>query len=112
MEERTPKPGGSQGFFAAWMLLHEKADDWLRDAVKRAKEAPEGSRRDYQEFLVGVDREKEMLKAVFADALVNELKHMGFSHQDDSEDLRAEVEALRSRIAGLEEKLERFTGSR
>lgn len=105
-------PASSHGFFAAWLLLHEKADDWLRDAMRRAKETPEESRKDYQEFLLGVDREKEMLKGVFADALVNELKHMGFRHQSDSDELKAEVEALRSRIAGLEEKLERFAAQK
>jgi polyhydroxyalkanoate synthesis regulator phasin len=112
MSEETPKPTGSHGFFAAWLLLHEKADDWLRDAMKRARETPEETRRDYQEFLLGVDREKEMLKGVFADALVNELRHMGFSHRDDSEDLKAEIQTLRGRIAGLEEKLERFVNQK
>jgi len=105
-------PTGSHGFFAAWMLLHEKADDWLKDAVNRAREAPEEERRDYQEYLLSVDREKEALKGLFADALVNELRHMGFYHRSDGDDLKAEIETLRARIAGLEEKLERSVGSR
>ena len=101
-------PSGSYSFFAAWMLLHEKADDWLRDAVRRAEETPEQSRHDYQQFLLGVEKEKESLKSIFADAMVHEFRHMGFVHQSDQSSLQTEVDNLRERLAGLEEKLERF----
>ena len=106
-QQHTPPPSGSYSFFAAWMLLHEKADDWLRDAVRRARETPEESRKDYQQFLLSVEQEKEALKAVFADAMVHELRHMGFIHRDDRDALKAQVDNLRDRLAGLEEKLER-----
>lgn len=111
MSEDEQKPGkGSHSFFAAWMLLHEKADDWLRDAVRRARETPSEARRDYQDFLLSVDSEKEALKAVFADALVHELRRMGFAHRDDEAALRDEVDELRRRLKGLEERLERKGG--
>jgi polyhydroxyalkanoate synthesis regulator phasin len=105
-------PSGTHSFFAAWMLLHEKADDWLRDAVCRANETPEEARKDYQTFLLKVDGEKELLKSLFADALVGELKHMGFSHRDDKEELKSEVSELHQRILGLEEQLDRLAKSK
>lgn len=107
MEGNPGGMGGSHGFFAAWMFLHEKADDWLRDALKRAKETPAETRRDYQTFLLEADREKETLKGILSEALVWELRNAGFYHKEEAESLRAEVEQLRRRLAGLEEKLDR-----
>ncbi|PLX41012.1 MAG: hypothetical protein C0608_07115 [Deltaproteobacteria bacterium] len=112
MADQTKELGGGFSFFAAWMLLHEKADDWLRDALRRANEAPEESRRDYQRFLIGVDREKEALKGIFSEAITCELKHLGFIHESDEEKLSEEVSELRERIRALETKLERIKGDR
>lgn len=109
MSEEKKLPGaGSYSFFAAWMLLHEKADDWLRDAIRRANETPAEARRDYQTFLLSVDREKEAMKSLFADAVVHELRRMGFSHKEDAEELSSELDELRRRIRGLEDRLERL----
>ena len=81
------------------------------DAVReRARSTPEGERRDYQSFLLGVDKEKEMLKGIFADALVNELKHAGFVHRAEAEEVKAELENMRLRLKGMEERLERLAG--
>lgn len=106
MSEPAGGAAGSHSFFAAWLLLHEKADDWLRDAMRRARETPEESRKEYQRFLLDVDREKEALKSVFAEAMVHELRHLGFVHRDDRDDLRAEMESLRERLRGLEDRME------
>jgi polyhydroxyalkanoate synthesis regulator phasin len=104
----TPGEKGSLAFFAAWLLLHEKADDWIRDALRRARETPEDLRHEYQQFLVSVETEKEALKGLLAEAFSNEIRQMGFVHRDDANALRAEVDDLRGRLRGLEEKLERF----
>ncbi|MDW7709906.1 MAG: hypothetical protein SCH98_05485 [Deferrisomatales bacterium] len=110
--DRMPSPGekGSLAFFGAWLLLHEKADDWIRDALRRARETPQDVRQQYQEFLLAVEQEKESLKGILSEAFTAELRQMGFLHRDDGTDLRAEVEELRARLRGLEEKLERFAG--
>lgn len=110
MSEDSEKPANPQSFFAFWMLMHEKADDWLKGALERARATPEGERRDYQSFLLGVDREKEMLKSIFADALVNELKHAGFVHRAEAEGLKEELDLMRERLKGMEERLERLAG--
>lgn len=94
-------------FFAAWLLLHEKADDWIRDALRRAHETPQDLRGEYQRFLVAVEAEKEALKGLLADALTNEVRAMGFLHRDEAQGLRSEVEDLRARLRGLEEKFAR-----
>lgn len=101
-------PQGSFSFFAAWLLLHEKADDWLKDAVRRARETPTEARKDYQSFLLGVESEKEQLKGIFSEALVHELRHLGFVHQEDASGSRDEIGELRERIAALEEQLSRL----
>ena len=108
MGDQEGRGSGSQGFFAAWMLLHEKADDWLKDAVTRARATPGETRRDYQNYLLEVDLEKEAMKGIFSEALLHEFRHMGFVHKSDAEELKMELENLRKRIAGLEEKLERL----
>ena len=107
-DARDSGPVGNHGFFAAWLLLHEKADDWLRDAMRRARETPDETRKEYQRFLLEVDREKETLKAVFAEALVHELRHVGFVHKEDREALEDEVASLRERLRGLEDRLDRL----
>ncbi len=99
------------GFFAAWMLLHEKADDWLKDAIARAENTPEEARRDYQAFLLTANSEKETLKALFADAMLHEIKAMGFVHEDEIKKQGEQTEKLVKRLEGVEEKLERL-GSR
>jgi polyhydroxyalkanoate synthesis regulator phasin len=105
---QSPAETGSLAFFAAWLLFHEKADDWIRDALRRARETPEDLRHEYQRFLISVEREKEALKGILSEAFANEIRELGFLHRNDTSDLRAEVEDLRARLRGLEEKLERF----
>jgi hypothetical protein len=106
-EPSSPVEKGSLTFFAAWLLLHEKADDWIRDALRRARETPEDLRGEYQRFLLTVEREKEALKGILSEAATNEMRELGFLHRDEMGDLLGELEDLRSRLRGLEEKLER-----
>lgn len=109
-EPLSPAEKGSLTFFAAWLLLHEKADDWIRDALRRARETPDAVRTEYQQFLVSVEREKEALKTLAADALRNEVRALGFLDREEAETLRLEVEELRRRLRGLEDKLDRAAG--
>ncbi len=106
-ETVSPAEKGSLTFFAAWLLLHEKADDWIRDALRRARETPDALRNEYHRFLLSVEREKEALKGIVSEAARNEMRELGFLHRDDVEALLLEVGSLRERLAGLEEKLER-----
>jgi hypothetical protein len=110
-EPSSPAEKGSLTFFAAWLLLHEKADDWIRDALRRASETPEDFRSEYQRFLLSVEREKEALKGLLTGAVANELRQLGFLHREEAGDLLRELQELRARLAGLEEKLERVSGA-
>jgi len=103
-----PGEKGSLAFFAAWLLLHEKGDDWIRDALRRARETPEDVRQEYQRFLLAVDREKEAMKGLLSAAFTAEFRQMGFLHREDTAALGAEVEDLRARLRGLEDKLARL----
>lgn len=107
----NPGEKGNLAFFAAWLLLHEKADDWIRDALRRARETPETVRGEYQRFLLAVEAEKEALKGVLADGFRNEIRQLGFLDQEEAEALRTELGDLRARLRGLEEKVAR-TASR
>jgi hypothetical protein len=109
-ESSSPAEKGSLTFFAAWLLLHEKADDWIRDAFRRAQETPADFRDEYQRFLLAVEREKEALKGIVAQAAANEIRQLGFLHRDEVGDLLEELRELRARLAGLEERLERIPG--
>lgn len=107
----SPAAKGSLTFFAAWLLLHEKADDWIRDALRRARETPGDLRGEYQRLLLAVEQEKEALKEILAEAFANEIRSMGFLHRDEASALRAEMDDLRHRLRGLEQKLERLAGA-
>ena len=111
-ESPSPAEKGSLTFFAAWLLLHEKADDWIRDALRRARETPEDLRSEYHRFLVAVEAEKEALKGIVTEAARAEMRALGFLHRQDVEGLLLEIGSLRERLAGLEEKLERVSRSR
>lgn len=106
-EPQSPAEKGSLAFFGAWLLFHEKADDWIRDALRRSRETPEALRTEYHRFLLSVEQEKEALKTLAADAFRNELGHLGFLHRDEVATLRLEMDDLKNRLRGLEEKLER-----
>ncbi len=106
----SPVEKGSLAFFAAWLLLHEKADDWIRDALRRAQETPEAVRGEYQRFLLAVEAEKEALKGVLADGFRNEIRQLGFLDGEEAEALRGELEDLRARLRGLEERVARAAG--
>lgn len=109
---KDPAERGSLAFFGAWLLLHEKADDWIRDALRRARETPEDLRQEYQDFLLAVEREKEHLRGLLAGAFTNELRQLGFLHRDEADDLRAELDDLRRRLRGMEDRIERLAGPR
>jgi hypothetical protein len=109
---RSPAETGSLTFFAAWLLFHEKADDWIRDALRRARETPDELRNEYHRFLVAVEKEKEALKGLVSEAARNEMRELGFLHREDVEGLMLELLGLRERLAGVEEKLERAVGSK
>ena len=100
--------GGPHSFFAAWLLLHEKADEWLKDAVRRANETPGEARKEYQNFLLSVDREKEYLKGIFSEALVCEFRHLGFLHGDDLSAQGEELRQVKERLCALEDQLSRL----
>lgn len=103
-----PAEKGTPSFFAAWLLLHEKADDWIRDLLRRARETPEDLRKEYQTFLLRVEEEKDFLKGLLSEAFVNEIRELGFLNTEDASELRNELNDLKERIRGLEEKLERL----
>jgi polyhydroxyalkanoate synthesis regulator phasin len=100
--------GGPHSFFAAWLLLHEKADDWLKDAIRRANETPGEARKEYQNFLLSVDKEKEYLKSIFSEALVCEFRHLGFLHQEDISAQGDELRQLKERLRAMEDQLSRL----
>lgn len=103
-----PAEKGTLSFFAVWLLLHEKADDWIRDLLRRARETPEDLRKEYQNFLLRVEEEKDFLKGLLSEALINEIRELGFVHTEDASELRDGLNDLKARLRGLEEKIERL----
>ncbi len=104
----TPGGKGSLAFFGLWLLLHEKADDWIRDAIRRARETPEDVRDEYERFLLAVDREKELLKGVVGRMAANQIRALGFLGPEEARALRDELRELRERLRALEERLDRM----
>ena len=43
---------------------------------------PEDLRQEYQQFLLGVEREKEGLKGLLAESFANEIRQLGFLHRE------------------------------
>jgi len=98
---------GGLAFFGLWLLLHEKADDWIREALRRARETPEDLRDEYERFLLSVEQEKERLKTVVERMAANQIRALGFLGPDEAQDLRDEIRELRERLRAVEDRLDR-----
>ncbi|GEM_PF-1909120 len=98
---------GALAFFGLWLLLHERADDWIREALRRARETPEELRDEYERFLLSVEQEKERLKTVVERMAANQIRALGFLGPDEAQNLRDELRELRERLRAVEARLDR-----
>ncbi len=82
-----------------WLLLHEKADEIIRDLVKKGKMAPEEGRRFLDELALRAEKEKEAIKEEFGSRSKAILREMGFVIRDDWEELLKRVDKLEKKAA-------------
>ena len=95
-----------KGFLASlgfWLLLHEKADEIIRDLIEKGKMAPEEGRKFLDELAKRAEEEKEAIKERMGDIAQTTFKDFGFV-------TREEYETLLKRIEELEKKLEEKKG--
>ncbi|MHB0976995.1 MAG: hypothetical protein ACYC1U_07350 [Candidatus Aquicultorales bacterium] len=89
---------GLTSFFGAWLLVHEKADDVIRDVISKSRGKPEQERDFADRLTVEIDEEKEALKGKLNHALGHETT--------SNEDVRR-LEEMLNRISERLEKLEK-----
>lgn len=98
-------------FFAAWLLTHETADEGVKAAIRRGKEAGlEGMGGGPDAFVDGlaamIEEEKEKLKAELVARAKGEAPASEEKPDPVIEELRFEVAALRGRLESIETKLD------
>lgn len=85
-----------KGLYASlgfWLLIHEKADEIIREMIKKGEMAPEEGRKFLDELSTRVNEEKEFLKNRFGDLVQASLKDV-FVTRDEFEKLSKKVSDL------------------
>jgi len=96
-----------KGFYTtlgAWLLVHEKADEIMKDMVAKGREAPEGSKHMIDEMSRRVDDEKEEVKAWFSDAVAMALRDSGVATKEHIDALSSRIDEIEGRLAVVEAK--------
>lgn len=85
-----------KGLYASlgfWLLIHEKADELIREMIKKGEMAPEQGRKFLDELSSRVNEEKEALKDRVEELIQASLKDV-FATKKEFEELQKRVEAL------------------
>lgn len=97
--------GGMTTLLAGWLLAHELADDWIRDAVARGREP---GADPMASLAAAVDGEKERLRqALAADVGVTDAPREVAELKESVEALARRVASLEARLDGISERLAR-----
>lgn len=89
---------GLTALLGTWLLIHEKADDLIRAAISKSGDKPEEDRDFVDRLTVEINQEKEILKKKLEDSLAEAINA---PH-------RSEIEKIKERLAGIEERLRRL----
>lgn len=87
-----------------WLLVHEKADDVIRDMIKKGKMAPEEGKHFLEELSGKVDDEKEEIKKRIGSSVRSAIKEAGGVTKEEIEKLELKMSELEGRISVLENK--------
>lgn len=87
-----------------WLLIHEKADEIIRDLIEKGKIAPEEGKHFLEELSKRVDDEKESLKGKFSSSIQSMASEAGLATQKDLNQLTARLKEIEKRLANLEGK--------
>ncbi len=86
-----------KGLYASlgfWLLIHEKADELIREMIKKGEMAPEQGRKFLDELSARVNQEKESLKDRVVDLVQTSLKDVFVT--------REEFDRLLKKVSDLE----------
>lgn len=84
-----------------WLLVHEVADDFIRDSVKRSREKPEEKRTLLEELIVNAAKEKEVLRKDTGDVAVDTLSKAGLGTKEELEKLIERLNAVENKIKNV-----------
>ncbi len=90
----------------AWLYIHEKADEVIKDLVNKGKLAPEEGKTFLDEISKRADDEKEQLKERFSSGFKSFFEETGLASKEDIKNLRDLLAQLENRISSLEKKEE------
>lgn len=96
-----------KGFYTtlgAWLLVHEKADEILKEMVAKGKAAPEEGRTSIDDISQRVDEEKEEVKQWLGESLASVLRDAGAPTKQDLDSLSSRLEEIEDRLAVVEAK--------
>jgi polyhydroxyalkanoate synthesis regulator phasin len=90
-----------KGFLASlgfWLLLHEKADEIIRDLIRKGKMAPEEGRKFLDELAKKAEEEKEAIKERIGEITQTTFKEFGFVTKEEYESLLKRIEKLEKEV--------------
>jgi hypothetical protein len=96
-EEAKGREAGLTTLLAGWLLVHELADDWIRDAVARGKQSQADP---VAQLAAEVDVEKERLREALS-AEISSTEPPG-----QLAELKESLEALGRRLTSIEAQLD------
>jgi polyhydroxyalkanoate synthesis regulator phasin len=87
-----------------WLLVHEKADEIIKEMIEKGKIAPEEGKHFLDELSQRVDDEKEVLKKKFSSTAETTLSQAGLATKKDLDQLAARLKKIETRLDALEGK--------
>lgn len=87
-----------------WLLVHEKADEIIKDMIEKGKIAPEEGKHFLDELSQRVDGEKEVLRKKFSSATTSTLSQAGLATKKDLDQLASRLKKIEARLDTLEGK--------
>lgn len=87
-----------------WLLLHEKADEIIRDLVEKGRMAPGEGRRFLDELALRIDKEKEVIREEFGTRSKAVLREMGLVTRDEWENLLKRVDELEKKVTSFKRR--------
>ncbi len=86
----------------AWLYLHEKADEIIKDLIAKGKMAPEEGKTFLNEVSKRVEDEKEIIKEKFSNSMDYVFEETGLATKKDLNELKDDLKKLDKRLNRIE----------
>ncbi len=88
-----------------WLLLHEKADNFVRNLIAKGEKAPPGEREGVEDFFLRIDKEKQELERLFKSGIKSSLKDSGLVAREELEEIAFQMQELKNTLEMINRRL-------